>query len=57
MIPNNLLIRRDRTIDRERLNGIGSPIRIGYTMKEFGAFITLVKPKSPRLLSPANLLL
>jgi len=37
MILNNLLIRRDRPIDRERLNGIGSPIRIGYTMKEFGA--------------------
>jgi len=57
MIPYDLLVGRNRAIDRERLYGVRPPIRVGYLMKKFSAFITLFKPKNPRLLSPANLFL
>jgi len=57
MISDNLLVGRNRAIDRERLYGIRPPVRVSNSVKEFSAFITHFQPQNPRLLSPTNLFL
>jgi hypothetical protein len=41
MFPDNLLVGRNRAIDRERLYEIRPPVRVSNLMKKFSAFITI----------------